>query len=51
MAFDKRREYLFLYSVKDANPNGDPLNENHPGMMGIPPGHGLRCAYQAYYQG
>jgi CRISPR-associated protein Csh2 len=30
MAFDKRREYLFLYSVKDANPNGDPLNENHP---------------------
>lgn len=30
MAFDKRREYLFLYTVKDANPNGDPLNENHP---------------------
>ncbi|MEN6460138.1 MAG: type I-B CRISPR-associated protein Cas7/Csh2 [Syntrophomonas sp.] len=30
MAFNKRREYLFLYSVKDANPNGDPLNENHP---------------------
>jgi len=21
---------LFLYTVKDANPNGDPLNENHP---------------------
>ena len=30
MAFTKRREYLFLYSVKDANPNGDPLNANHP---------------------
>ncbi|WP_334139356.1 type I-B CRISPR-associated protein Cas7/Csh2, partial [Thermovirga lienii] len=30
MAFDKRREILFVYSVKDANPNGDPLNENHP---------------------
>lgn len=30
MAFVKRREYLFLYSVKDANPNGDPLNANHP---------------------
>lgn len=30
MAFKQRREYLFLYSVKDANPNGDPLNENHP---------------------
>lgn len=30
MAFSKRREYLFLYSVKDANPNGDPLNANHP---------------------
>ena len=30
MAFIKRREYLFLYSVKDANPNGDPLNANHP---------------------
>lgn len=30
MAFNKRREYLFLYSVKDANPNGDPLNANHP---------------------
>lgn len=30
MAFNRRREYLFLYSVKDANPNGDPLNENHP---------------------
>lgn len=30
MAFDKRRELLFVYSVKDANPNGDPLNANHP---------------------
>ena len=30
MAFAKRREYLFLYTVKDANPNGDPLNANHP---------------------
>lgn len=30
MAFTERREYLFLYTVKDANPNGDPLNENHP---------------------
>ncbi|HHU31275.1 MAG: type I-B CRISPR-associated protein Cas7/Csh2 [Zhaonellaceae bacterium] len=30
MAFNKRREILFLYSVKDANPNGDPLNANHP---------------------
>jgi len=30
MAFTKRREYLFIYSVKDANPNGDPLNANHP---------------------
>ena len=30
MAFTQRREYLFLYSVKDANPNGDPLNANHP---------------------
>lgn len=30
MAFGNRREYLFIYSVKDANPNGDPLNANHP---------------------
>lgn len=30
MAFTERREVLFLYTVKDANPNGDPLNENHP---------------------
>jgi len=26
----QRRELLFLYSTKDANPNGDPLNDNHP---------------------
>lgn len=30
MAFAERREILFLYTVHDANPNGDPLNENHP---------------------
>lgn len=30
MSFERRREFLFLYSVKDANPNGDPLNANHP---------------------
>lgn len=30
MAFEKRRELLFVYSVKDANPNGDPLNNNAP---------------------
>lgn len=30
MAFVRRREILFVYSVKDANPNGDPLNANHP---------------------
>jgi CRISPR-associated protein Csh2 len=30
MLFTKRREYLFLYTVKDANPNGNPLEENHP---------------------
>ncbi len=30
MSFKNRREWLFLYSVKDANPNGDPLNANHP---------------------
>ncbi len=28
--FERRRELLFVYSVKDANPNGDPLNANHP---------------------
>jgi CRISPR-associated protein Csh2 len=30
MAFKNRREILLVYSVKDANPNGDPLNQNHP---------------------
>ncbi|MCF7936815.1 MAG: type I-B CRISPR-associated protein Cas7/Csh2 [Synergistales bacterium] len=30
MAFTKRREMVFAYTVKDANPNGDPLNANHP---------------------
>jgi CRISPR-associated protein Csh2 len=30
MAFSGRREFLFLYCVVDANPNGDPLNQNHP---------------------
>ncbi len=28
--FEGRREFLFLYSVKDGNPNGDPLNANYP---------------------
>lgn len=27
---DKRNELLFIYDVKDANPNGDPLDENKP---------------------
>jgi CRISPR-associated protein Csh2 len=30
MAFENRREILFVYSAKDANPNGDPLNSNYP---------------------
>jgi CRISPR-associated protein Csh2 len=30
MSFAGRREFLFVYSVKDNNPNGDPLNANHP---------------------
>jgi len=30
MAFTGRREMLLLYTVVDANPNGDPLNQNHP---------------------
>lgn len=25
-----RQEFLFLYDIKDANPNGDPLDENKP---------------------
>lgn len=32
MAFKNRREILFVYSVRDANPNGDPLNGNSPRM-------------------
>lgn len=28
--FESRKEILFVYSVKDGNPNGDPLNANHP---------------------
>ena len=28
--FKGRREILFVYSVKDGNPNGDPLNANYP---------------------
>ncbi len=27
---NKRREFLFLYDVSYANPNGDPANENQP---------------------
>jgi len=27
---DKRSELLFLYEIENANPNGDPLNENRP---------------------
>ena len=30
MALAGRRELYFAYTVKDANPNGDPLNANHP---------------------
>jgi len=30
MAFSRRREMVFVYTVTDANPNGDPLNANHP---------------------
>ncbi|WP_347713447.1 type I-B CRISPR-associated protein Cas7/Csh2 [uncultured Fretibacterium sp.] len=30
MSFEQRRELLFVYSVKDANPNGDPLDNNSP---------------------
>ncbi|TYO92775.1 type I-B CRISPR-associated protein Cas7/Csh2 [Desulfallas thermosapovorans] len=30
MSFTSRREMLFVYVVRDANPNGDPLNSNHP---------------------
>ncbi len=27
---DKREEFLFLYDIKDNNPNGDPMDENKP---------------------
>ncbi|WP_334139713.1 type I-B CRISPR-associated protein Cas7/Csh2 [Thermovirga lienii] len=30
MGFKKRRELLFVYSVEDANPNGDPRRNNMP---------------------
>ena len=30
MPFKKRREFVFLYTIKDVNPNGNPLEENHP---------------------
>lgn len=30
MIISKRTEILFLYDVKDANPNGDPADENKP---------------------
>ena len=28
----KRAELIFLYDIKDANPNGDPLDSNKPEM-------------------
>jgi len=31
-SIQNRSEFLFLYDVKDANPNGDPLDENKPRM-------------------
>ncbi|MCK8827887.1 type I-B CRISPR-associated protein Cas7/Csh2 [Natroniella acetigena] len=30
MTVDKRSELVFLYDIKDANPNGDPLDQNKP---------------------
>ena len=30
MVVNKRSEIVFLYDIKDANPNGDPLEENKP---------------------
>ena len=32
MEVNKRSEIVFLYDIKDANPNGDPLDENKPRM-------------------
>ena len=29
---EKRRELIFIYTVRDANPNGDPDDENRPRM-------------------
>lgn len=29
-AITNREEFLFIYDVTDANPNGDPLDENKP---------------------
>ena len=31
-----RSEILFLYDVTDANPNGDPVDENKPRSMRRP---------------
>ena len=28
----KRSELIFLYDIKDSNPNGDPLDSNKPRM-------------------
>ncbi len=30
MSIQNREELLFLYEIKDCNPNGDPLDENKP---------------------
>jgi len=30
MSFENRRSTCLFISVKDANPNGDPLDANHP---------------------
>ena len=30
MTINNRSEILFLYDVTDANPNGDPVDENKP---------------------
>lgn len=34
MAIKNRSEILFLYDIENANPNGDPLNENRPRLDG-----------------
>ena len=33
MTMLNRSEILFLYDVTDANPNGDPVDENKPVLM------------------